>query len=471
MTEEEIKKKYKNNIDFIDFIENISVNVFTKIIHTNENIFIEDYGELQFQNINFNNINITNDEISYNPNKKIIKKVQAFNRDIIYIKNICQYQTNNSEKHIIFSNCQFNDLVFNKMIGYSYTFIDCNINSITIFDIHRNYNTDNVNYQSHEKYDITFINNNINMIEIHNSIFDGKFYINDFGENLDLIELDRIDINMCTFNENFKLNKSIVKNIYLNDINFEKDANFLETKIGTKNSNNFHVEINNVNIKGLAIFEKCEFYNTLELTYLTFKGLAQFRKAKFFKGVNLEETNTENEMNFYGVEGLDKKESIKETSQETYRIIKYNCERIGNRIDANKFHALELQKKKENLKFEDNPLEFIVFYINWISSNFGTNWAYALGWIFIIGLISAAIINYKDVINFYNIKPIYTKPLFQLDLLYEYTCKIITQMFTDMSIVHYKELEAHPILFFFNKVALGYLYYQFVTAVRKDTRK
>lgn len=33
------------------------------------------------------------------------------------------------------------------------------------------------------------------------------------------------------------------------------------------------------------------------------------------------------------------------------------------------------------------------------------------------------------------------------------------------------ELKKHPILFVFNKASLGYLYYLFVTAIRKNTKK
>ena len=36
---------------------------------------------------------------------------------------------------------------------------------------------------------------------------------------------------------------------------------------------------------------------------------------------------------------------------------------------------------------------------------------------------------------------------------------------------HLEKLKDKPFIFFLNKVSLGYLYYQFLTAVRKDTRK
>lgn len=41
-----------------------------------------------------------------------------------------------------------------------------------------------------------------------------------------------------------------------------------------------------------------------------------------------------------------------------------------------------------------------------------------------------------------------------------------------MSIVNLDEcIKLNPLIFLFNKVGLGYLYYQFLMSVRKDTRK
>ena len=69
----------------------------------------------------------------------------------------------------------------------------------------------------------------------------------------------------------------------------------------------------------------------------------------------------EKEINFYGAKGLENSEHI---SQETYRIIKYNCQKIANQIEANKYHALELKKRKEALT-KSNLLDYIVFNFNW----------------------------------------------------------------------------------------------------------
>ena len=53
----------------------------------------------------------------------------------------------------------------------------------------------------------------------------------------------------------------------------------------------------------------------------------------------------------------------------------------------------------------------------------------------------------------------------------EFFKKILTNTPKYMSIINGDELKEHSFVFLVNKVLLGYLYYQFVTAVRKDTRK
>ena len=39
------------------------------------------------------------------------------------------------------------------------------------------------------------------------------------------------------------------------------------------------------------------------------------------------------------------------------------------------------------------------------------------------------------------------------------------------TITKYDYADTHPILFLFNKASLGFLYYQFILSVRKNTRK
>ena len=115
-------------------------------------------------------------------------------------------------------------------------------------------------------------------------------------------------------------------------------------------------------------------------------------------------------------------------------------------------------------KIEGLTQEKIVFTINWYSSKFGTNWLFPLFWIFMVGFITFLLLHSSDICSFFN------KPTL-IDFL-KYIGKGFNKVFSYMYILNRdKEFQDCSIVFLLNKIALGYLYYQFVTAVRKDTRK
>ena len=53
----------------------------------------------------------------------------------------------------------------------------------------------------------------------------------------------------------------------------------------------------------------------------------------------------------------------------------------------------------------------------------------------------------------------------------EYLQKIWDEFWQYVNITNLEKLKDKPFILFINKLSLGYLYYQFLTAVRKDTRK
>lgn len=202
-----------------------------------------------------------------------------------------------------------------------------------------------------------------------------------------------------------------------------------------------------INFNGLSLFGKTEFNKFVKFEYVTFKEYTHFKDAVFCEGLNLEYSNIGSEINFFNIQKLDNKESKKNTSQETYRIIKYQLSKVGNIIESNKYHSLELKKRRANLPFDS--LDYIVLFFHWISSNHSKSWTLALFWIFIVGIVTS----------------------FSLDCFICYSDNL-NCIFKYISIVNLDEcIKKIPIIFVINKVALGYLYYQFLTAVRKDTRK
>lgn len=453
MNEEAVEVQYKNNVDFDDIINRRVANEKTIIqdIQYRAN-FKQEREQVVVSNINFYSLILKNsDRFSYKDSEE--SDINIIGAGNIYFKE-CVFKKIEINKYLyksfIFENCKFEEIIFEE-IEYD----DRHLGKIELLI------TDEMKY----------ISNFINDLTIKNSNFNNIFYINNQKIYKNEVKINSVSIQESKFYANFKLHHCIVDDIVLNGVDFKANADFFKSEFGNEKKSADTV-FSGINFDKLVIFEECVFKKKFTMEYCTFESLVQFRNATFKQGLDLDRTNILKDLNFYGIKKLDEDNSKQNTSQETYKIVKYHSEKNGSVIQGNKYHALELEKKKEDLdKQKTITQERIVFWFNWTTSKFGTNWAYALGWMFIVGLISASIINYKDVINFYNIKPIYTMPLFQLDLLYEYTCKILTQIFTYVSIASVDNFKGHPIIFFFNKVALGYLYYQFVTAVRKDTRK
>lgn len=292
-----------------------------------------------------------------------------------------------------------------------------------------------------------FINKEFANLSLKNCCFEGKFYINNQYNNPDkVVKIDSLDIQDTKFHANFKLHNSEVKHFVLKDTDFEKNADFFKTKFLTTEDIVFHT----INFRALALFGETVFSEYLIFKYVTFQGYSHFREAVFKKGLNLEYANIEKEMNFFGIKELDKRKSIENTNQETYRIVKYQLQKVGNIIDSNKYHALELEKKRKKVcdkscKDKKFLADCIVLNIHKISSNYSTNWILSLFWIFVVGLI----------FNLYL-----TNELLSMNI------------FKYISLLTNKEdFCSNYLLFILNKVILGYLYYQFVTAMRKDTRK
>lgn len=294
---------------------------------------------------------------------------------------------------------------------------------------------------------IHILGGKIKELRIQNVEVESKFYVNKQSKfNSETTIIESLNITNSTFKKNFKLHSCEIKNFVLEDTDFKKQADFYKSNF--LNEDNNDIMFNAINFDDLTIFEKCQFQKKLIFTYVTFNEHCHFRKAVFKQGLDLEKANIMKDMNFFGVECLDSRESKEKTSQETYRIIKNNFSKIGNTIEANKYHALELgihnkntwSQREVTLTLLSNG---IVSFLFLITSNFAKWWFLPLFWIFIVGAITAS--NLGDM-SFVNIM--------------KYT--IITK---------YNYMDEHPILFLFNKASLGFLYYQFILSVRKNTRK
>lgn len=261
-------------------------------------------------------------------------------------------------------------------------------------------------------------------------------------------EINKIELNNCEikevviidaiFKRDFSIHNSKINIIRVKNVNFEALSEFYEVTFQEQ------FDFREITYKGFTLFDKCIFNTKAEFEYIIFDKFTSFRGSTFNKGLNLDYTSGDKEINFFGMNGLESKESKENTSRETYRIIKNNFEKIGNKIEANYYHTLELTRYRKDI-WKHSLLDGVVSFFHWVSSNHSSNWFLALFWIFIVSIITNIFLGNELSIN----------------CLFKYI-NILSK------IEDFKNL--YPILVL-NKVFLGYLYYQFLTAVRKDTRK
>jgi hypothetical protein len=270
-----------------------------------------------------------------------------------------------------------------------------------------------------------------------------------YAHDLYKIELKNCEINQITikdsvFKKDFAIYNTKINTITIKNVDFEALSEFNEVTFQEQ------FDLSEITYKGFALFDKCIFNTKAKFEYIIFEKFVSFRGSLFNKGLNLDYTSGDKEINFFGIKGLESKESRKNTSRETYRIIKYNFEKIGNKIEANYYHTLELARHRNGI-WKHSLLDGIVSFFHWLSSNYSTNWLLSLFWIFIISICTNLSLG-NDLIILNKI---------QFECIFKYI-NILSSI---------NDFNNSYMIMVLNKVSLGYLYYQFLTAVRKDTRK
>jgi hypothetical protein len=398
----------------------------------------------KYINLNFEKTIIYEDKltIQYFDEKKFDIKKEAF----------MGFKNNNNiskAKKVIIENCSFNEL---SVVAFpcAIEFINCEITKLSINRILNNSN--NIFY-------FNLQGGFIDYCHIEGDI-KTKFYMNkQDDDNINQTKISKLEIRKTNFEQNFKLHNCIVDEVLIKDVDFLKNADFYKSKF-IKGIDTNEIYFKSINFKSLALFGDTEFFEKLIYKYVTFEGHNHFKSAKLYKGLDLEYTNVQKEINFYGIEILDKTT----TSQETYRIIKNQFEKLNNKIEANKYHALELDQRKKELEKDkwQNFSEYLVFKIHDISSKHSTNWFRVVLWIVFIGFFTIFLVHFEII------KDLFFHPS---NFKIEYLSKIWSDFWQYINITNLERLKDKPFIFFLNKLSLGYLYYQFLTAVRKDTRK
>ena len=138
-------------------------------------------------------------------------------------------------------------------------------------------------------------------------------------------------------------------------------------------------------------FERCQFGEVDQhdrdfvsrYIYATFTNFINFRNAKFHSGLDISRVNWKEPPNF-----LYAYVNPINTSRETFRIIKFSFDRLGNQIEANKYYSLEMRKYEEELKKANGHWqERVVLKLNKWISNFGQNYVTPIVLIIVLAVI------------------------------------------------------------------------------------
>jgi len=249
------------------------------------------------------------------------------------------------------------------------------------------------------------------------------------------------------------------------------------------------------NFENISVFTKVNFKEDVDFKYTTFGRLAQFKETIFEKKLNLEDTIIKEEINFLKVKTSNdenlKVENIE--NRETARIIKHSFEKQDNIIEANKYYALEMEKKEKELTLKKHFFEWIIFKFHKIFSNHSQDWFLVLLWIISISYIFYFIkINtvywideflgftfslillifiYSYLIRFRNyLGKIYLISIFLLGSFSSLTnINEISNLINPFSIMTKGEDLTFSMLVY--KSVIAYLIYQFIISIRQNTRR
>jgi len=293
-------------------------------------------------------------------------------------------------------------------------------------------------------------------IELVDCIFEKEFSINrnphPQQKNDKNITIEQLVIDSCIFKNNFLIQSCAIQEYRLIDVIYEENVKIFDVKFGEM----FKVTeaedgawFTNTIFNKSAIFEKVIFDEFIRFQYTTFKGYTLFRDIKFENGLDFDYTNIEKVINFYNIQGLEREESKKLTSQETYRILKYNFEKIGNKIEANNYYMMEMKKYKEGLE-KKNFQDKITFYFNETVSNFGQSWIKPLGIYLAFGLMFSGLV--------YFIFPIKEVGFF----------KILVDSYNPVSKSIITNYSLGGLIY---KVISGLIIYQLVMALKRQTKR
>jgi uncharacterized protein YjbI with pentapeptide repeats len=412
----------------------------------------------------------------------VLKKIdfpKNFNYQIIFDKS----------KAIEFWNCTFNDIEnkINILNHRRIHFYECKFNKHWI-----HINIDGIVYSNCDFYDEIFFERDLNngenkiyTVVMHDCNVYKKFDLDFDAINLEQCNIKMLHLDNSVFHEKVKIKNCKIENHSFINTRFKSLADFHKTEFYS----NFFFK---TTFEDIVVFTESKFHENVNFKYTTFEKLALFRKTIFEKTVNFEDAIIKEEANFLEITSKkDKIEAIDVKNRETARIIKNSFEQQNNIIEANRFYALEMEKREKeldkNIKKGENIIEWLIFKIHSISSDHSQSaylaflWIFNLSYLYIIYCSTSNVID--NIIAFSAIAIILvsmidmknalkiglTISLLEFQVFSNVKLDVIADKINPFSIMNSWDEIPFKLLIF--KVIIAYLIYQFIISVRQNTRR
>lgn len=350
---------------------------------------------------------------------------------------------------------------------------------IKLFWTKINKEIDGVNYANEE-----FIYSEINY-EFEKIIFP-KYIDTDSKPFLNLDKKTSIKFKECIFLDSIDFSLLLkAKNVY-----FSNDCTFFE-----------NIEFVNQIFSGFFIFEGCKVHKDIKFQNIVFNKTTSFIDSEFHQEFTFIHTRFEGlalfnqvkadillfDNSYFSVESNFLDIKAKMADRETARIIKNSFEKENNIIEANKFYALEMEKKEEELIknwFSKDFFELIIFKLHRLSSNYSQDYILPLFWIFNISIFylmytstlhhHQALMTIQIVVVFLFLFIHKINILLFLTTLVFYSLSYIeidsiSDKINPFSIMTSNDTLTFGLLLF--KTTIAYLIYQFIVSVRQNTRR
>lgn len=340
-----------------------------------------------------------------------LKNVEYFFQDCKFHDRwtLYDYGVLENEDNVIYQTCEFNKTVSNytpeqsdKLATYRYSQFDytCQFKKSIELDrcnfSNRLFNTEQNNYL--EK-------NEIEKIIIENCIFEQKFKLNNYC-------IQYLVCKNTIFKNKFEFKENILTSFIVDNSNFSGLSDFFGCTF-------FAFKIYKSIFDDFVGFETCIFGTDkkskdeiAQFKYVTFTNFLNFRNTQFKSGLDIENINLKEAPNF-----LNSKIELCNTNRETFRILKYSFDKIGNNIEANKYFVKEMKKYREELSqksLKGHIQEKLVFNLNDIFSDFGQSYIKPILLLFIFAFLYMLVLyGYEENILYKIYEPvnIYIKPV------------------------------------------------------------